>query len=41
LRGGSWDGNQDDARAGSRSGDHPDDRSGNAGFRVLCASPIR
>ena len=42
LRGGSWNLNQDYARADYRLGNHPNNRYGfNYGFRVVCASPIR
>ncbi len=41
LRGGSWGGNQDLARAAHRDGGLPDDRDYDVGFRVVCASPSR
>ena len=41
LRGGAWGGDRDSARAGYRGGLHPQDRSHDGGFRVLCGSPIR
>jgi formylglycine-generating enzyme required for sulfatase activity len=41
LRGGSWDGDQDGARADYRLDDHPGNRFESLGFRVLCGSPIR
>jgi formylglycine-generating enzyme required for sulfatase activity len=41
LRGGSWVGGRDRARAGYRLDTPPDDRCGDDGFRVVCASPIR
>ena len=40
LRGGSWDGSPDVARALYRGGDGPGNRLENVGFRVVCASPI-
>ncbi len=40
LRGGSWDYDQDDARAASRNGNDPHYRNAAVGFRVLCVSPI-
>ncbi|MEZ5592490.1 MAG: SUMF1/EgtB/PvdO family nonheme iron enzyme [Gammaproteobacteria bacterium] len=40
LRGGSWDFNQDFARAECRSLIHPDLRDSSAGFRLCCSSPI-
>ncbi len=40
LRGGSWNGSQDNARAGSRGSSPPDFRYYNIGFRVVCSSPI-
>ena len=41
VRGGSWNNNQDNARAANRNNRHPDNRNDNNGFRVVCASPIR
>jgi hypothetical protein len=41
LRGGSWNDNQDNARADYRNVNHPVNRNDHYGFRVLCASPIR
>jgi len=41
LRGGSWFGSQEGARADSRSGFDPGYRYGDVGFRVVCSSPIR
>jgi formylglycine-generating enzyme required for sulfatase activity len=41
VRGGSWDGSQDDARAAYRSNGAPDCRGAGVGFRVLLSSPIR
>jgi formylglycine-generating enzyme required for sulfatase activity len=38
-RGGSWNSNQVNARAASRSGFDPDFRDGRVGFRVVCSSP--
>jgi len=40
VRGGSWDYYQDFARADYRYFNHPDDRRGRLGFRVVCSSPI-
>ncbi|MEZ5402183.1 MAG: hypothetical protein R2729_21090 [Bryobacteraceae bacterium] len=40
LRGGSWNNNQDNARAGCRNNNHPNNRN-NIGFRVVCSSHIR
>ena len=40
VRGGSWDSNQDFARAASRYINTPDSRGDYMGFRVLCSSPI-
>ncbi len=39
LRGGSWYGGQELARSASRLGWHPDGRSNDVGFRVVCSSP--
>ena len=39
LRGGSWDGLQDFARAGFRPHDYQDSRLDLYGFRMVCASP--
>ena len=41
LRGGSWDFNQEFARADYRFDVDPDDRGNDIGFRVVCSSPIR
>lgn len=41
LRGGSWRYNRGDARCASRYHGHPDSRSSDIGFRVVCVSPIR
>ncbi len=35
LRGGSWDNNENRARAAKRDRDNPYNRSGNYGFRVV------
>ncbi|MEW8632325.1 MAG: SUMF1/EgtB/PvdO family nonheme iron enzyme [Candidatus Thiodiazotropha sp.] len=40
LRGGSWRGDPEDARAPFRLGFHPDYRDCSFGFRVVCSSPI-
>ncbi|MFN0104708.1 MAG: SUMF1/EgtB/PvdO family nonheme iron enzyme [Bryobacteraceae bacterium] len=40
LRGGSWNNNQENARAGNRNNNHPDNRNNNIGFRVVCSSHI-
>ncbi|MBS1872359.1 MAG: SUMF1/EgtB/PvdO family nonheme iron enzyme [Acidobacteria bacterium] len=40
LRGGSWNNNQDNARADYRNHNHPDNRNNNIGFRVVCSSHI-
>jgi hypothetical protein len=40
LRGGSWNNNQDNARADNRNDNHPDNRNDNNGFRVLWCSHI-
>ena len=39
VRGGSWLGDQSDARATYRGGGHPDGRNNVIGFRVVCVSP--
>jgi formylglycine-generating enzyme required for sulfatase activity len=41
VRGGSWINNRAYTRAGRRNFDHPGNRDGGNGFRVVCASPIR
>ena len=41
ARGGSWRSFPVSARAASRAGLSPDDRSYSVGFRVVCVSPIR
>ena len=41
LRGGSWNNNQENARADYRNHNHPDNRNNNIGFRVVCSSHIR
>jgi formylglycine-generating enzyme required for sulfatase activity len=41
VRGGSWHGCPDYARAAYRFGDHPDYRYGGIGFRVVCSSPLQ
>jgi hypothetical protein len=40
LRGGSWNNNQDNARADNRNHNHPNNRNNNIGFRVVCSSHI-
>jgi len=40
LRGGSWNNNQDNARAAYRNNNHPDNRNNNIGFRLCCSSHI-
>ena len=40
LRGGSWNNNQDNARADYRNNNHPNNRNDNNGFRVVCGSHI-
>ena len=40
LRGGSWFGNRDLARADGRYNSRPNDRSYDYGFRVVLVSPI-
>jgi hypothetical protein len=40
LRGGSWNNNQDNARASNRNNNHPNNRNNNIGFRVCCFSHI-
>jgi Sulfatase-modifying factor enzyme 1 len=40
LRGGSWNNNPDNARAGYRNNNHPDNRNNNIGFRLVCSSHI-
>jgi hypothetical protein len=35
LRGGSWNNNQNNARAADRNNNHPDNRNDNNGFRVV------
>jgi formylglycine-generating enzyme required for sulfatase activity len=41
LRGGSWYGNQEYARAGYRNLNHPVGRHGYIGFRVVVSSPMK
>ena len=41
LRGGSWSGSRESARASCRFRDLPDYRINCVGFRVVCSSPIR
>ncbi|NDD65557.1 MAG: hypothetical protein EBZ36_16515 [Acidobacteria bacterium] len=36
VRGGSWNNNQDNARAAYRNNNHPANRNNNNGFRVVC-----
>ena len=38
VRGGSWNNNQDNARAAYRNRNHPDNRNNNIGFRLVCSS---
>lgn len=38
LRGGSWNNNQDNARAHNRNNNHPNNRNNNIGFRVVCGA---
>ncbi len=38
LRGGSWNNNQDNARADNRNNNHPNNRNNYIGFRVVCSS---
>jgi hypothetical protein len=40
VRGGSWNNNQDNARAAYRNHNTPDNRNNNLGFRVVCSSHI-
>jgi len=40
LRGGSWNNNQENARAEYRNNNHPDNRNNNIGFRVVVLSHI-
>jgi hypothetical protein len=40
VRGGSWNNNQDNARAAYRNNNTPDNRNNNLGFRVVCSSHI-
>jgi hypothetical protein len=40
VRGGSWNNNLDNARAGYRNNNHPDNRNNNIGFRVVVLSHI-
>ncbi len=40
LRGGSWNNNQDNARADNRNDNNPNNRNDNNGFRVVCGSHI-
>ena len=35
VRGGSWNNNQNNARAAYRNNNHPDNRNNNIGFRVV------
>ncbi len=37
LRGGSWNNNQDNARAAFRNDNDPDNRNNNIGLRVVCS----
>jgi hypothetical protein len=39
LRGGSWNNNQDNARAAYRNNNHPNNRNNNNGFRVALVVP--
>ena len=41
LRGGAWNNNSDNARAGYRNNNNPDNRNNHIGFRVVCSSHIR
>jgi hypothetical protein len=40
VRGGSWNNDQDNARAAYRNRNNPDNRNNNVGFRLVCASHI-
>jgi hypothetical protein len=40
VRGGSWNNNQDNARASNRNNNHPNNRNNNIGFRVVCLPHI-
>jgi len=40
VRGGSWNNNQDNARASNRNNNHPNNRNNNIGFRLCCESHI-
>ena len=40
LRGGSWNNDQDNARAAYRNHNHPGNRNNNLGFRALCLAHI-
>jgi len=40
ARGGSWNNNQDNARAAYRNNNHPDNRNNNIGFRLVCVAHI-
>lgn len=39
VRGGSWNNNQNNARAAYRNNNHPDNRNDNNGFRVVVRCP--
>jgi formylglycine-generating enzyme required for sulfatase activity len=38
VRGGSWNNNQDNARAAYRNHNNPDNRNNNVGFRLVCSA---
>ena len=40
VRGGSWNNDQDNARAAYRNHNHPGNRNNNLGFRLLCLAHI-
>jgi hypothetical protein len=40
VRGGSWNNNQDNARAAYRNRNHPSNRNNNIGFRVVGVSAM-
>jgi hypothetical protein len=40
VRGGSWNNNQDNARAAYRNRNNPNNRNNNIGFRVVCSSHV-
>ncbi|MCB9436500.1 MAG: hypothetical protein H6673_05825 [Anaerolineales bacterium] len=41
VRGGSWNNNQDNARAAVRNNNNPNNRNNNRGFRVVASAHVR